>query len=335
MNQQSKLVSIRVDGDSKIGLGHIIRCYALAQGLKKQFAIDFYCKSIPLSLQNEINKGGFNILKIENEEEFIEKIESGQIVVIDGYNFDTEYMMSVKTKGAKLVVIDDLCDKTYFADLIINHSPAATKEGYNAQTYTKYALGLDYVLLREKFLLQAAQNRTISRISSVLVCFGGADSQNYTLKALQELSDIARFQKIIAITGPSYVFSETLENLIRLDTRIAVKHNLNEEQMIAEMIETDLAITSASGIVFEAVSCGCIPLICITALNQESFHNVLNERFSVLSFGNNIKAFNTEKFKESIGLVTPSLKNEADIIRLRIAEASRKLASIFSLLNYD
>lgn len=325
----------RVDGGQQIGLGHLIRCIALAHMLKDNFEITFFCKEIPQLIEVDLDDNIIKVKKIHNEIQYLEQLTSLDTAVIDGYNFDTEYMISVKTKGAKLVVIDDLCDKTYFADLIINHSPAATKEGYNAQTYTKYALGIDYVLLRKKFLLQAAQNRTITKISSVLVCFGGADSQNYTLKALQVLSKISKFQTIIAITGPSYVYSETLDDLIKLDKRIEVKHNLNEEEMIAEMIEKDLAITSASGIVFETVSCGCIPLICITAPNQESFHNVLNEQFSILSFGNNIKAFNKEKFKESIGLVNPSLKNKADIIRLRIAKASRNLASIFSQLNYD
>ncbi len=58
------------------------------------------------------------------------------IVVLDGYHFGTNYQKQIKLKGAKLVCIDDMHDKEFVADLIINHIPRITPQDYNVQPFT-------------------------------------------------------------------------------------------------------------------------------------------------------------------------------------------------------
>jgi len=330
---QEKQIYFRVDGNHKIGLGHIVRTFALAQILKEHYSIQFYCKEIPDKLENEIIEKGFSVLKICNEEQFFSQIRTNQIAVIDGYEFDTDYMKLLKSKGVKLVVIDDLCNMHYYADLIINHSPSAEKDKYNALPNTKYALGVEYALLREGFLLQAPKPRIIKKVSNVIVCYGGADSQNYTYETLKILLQFKGFYKIVAIVGASYAFSETLQEFVDSDARVLVKNSLNEKEMIEEMLQAELTITSASSIVLEAISCGCIPLIGITAANQVNFHNALTEKFSISSFGNNIDTFQPDILYDTLSGFKLIFSTKTEDLRCKMAKAPQNLLSIFSTLN--
>ena len=73
------------------------------------------------------------------------------MVVIDGYQFDTEYQQKVKKSGASLVCLDDLHNQHFVADIIINHAPGVDPGKYSAEPYTQYLLGPSYALLRPAF----------------------------------------------------------------------------------------------------------------------------------------------------------------------------------------
>ena len=138
-------VFIRADGSSQIGLGHLVRCSALAHMLKDHFEITFYSKEIPDAMLAELNSNGFICHKIKNENEFFNQLNDKNIAVLDGYNFGTDYQKQVKDTGSKLICIDDLHDQKFLADLIINHAPGITPQDYKAKTYTQFALSLIHI----------------------------------------------------------------------------------------------------------------------------------------------------------------------------------------------
>src|SRR2546428_2981769 len=168
-------VYIRVDGNQEIGLGHLVRCLALAQMLTPYFEITFACKQIPVNMAKEISQSGLGFIVIQEEEDFISLITDGNIVVLDGYGFNSSFQKEIKRKNCKLVCIDDLHEKEFFADLVINHSPGVSSNDYRAQTYTQFALGAKYALLRHSFLDQAKHQRKIDKLETILICFGGSD----------------------------------------------------------------------------------------------------------------------------------------------------------------
>jgi len=83
-------VFIRADGNSQIGLGHLVRCIALANMLKENFEIAFVCRDIPEDLKLDIEKVNMIVKIIEDERDFLNMIEPGSIVVLDNYEFDTQ-----------------------------------------------------------------------------------------------------------------------------------------------------------------------------------------------------------------------------------------------------
>lgn len=250
-------VYIRADGSHTIGLGHLTRCFALAQMLKENFDVSFFCMDISSATEQEFSNAGFLVTRIQSEKEFLTVLKKGIIVVLDGYTFTTDYQKKIKAKEAKLVCIDDIYDKEFFADLIINHSPGVEESNYRVQPYTKFALGLDYALLRPSFLEQAKKQREIEKIETVLVCFGGSDYYDLTSNTVLVLLNYPRFDKIIVVIGSGYKNPEGLKVLERKYPIIDLRINLDETQMLVTMLEADLAIVPSSGILFEVLACGC------------------------------------------------------------------------------
>jgi len=141
-------IIFRADGGPNIGMGHFIRTLALAEMLKDDFYCIYVTKSPSAYQIIEIEKVCHERLDLPANKShfkvFLNILKGDEIVVLDNYFFTTEYQRAIKNKGCKLVCIDDLHDKEFVADLIINHTPGVLKNDYIAQPYTQLALGLDY-----------------------------------------------------------------------------------------------------------------------------------------------------------------------------------------------
>ncbi|MFD1629060.1 UDP-2,4-diacetamido-2,4,6-trideoxy-beta-L-altropyranose hydrolase [Pseudopedobacter beijingensis] len=269
-------IVIRCDGGANIGMGHLVRCFALAQTLKQHFKILFICKSIPSSFIDELAKTKFSLLEIVKEQDIFQQIYPDDIIVLDHYNLDSDFQLRIKNNGNKLVCIDDLHDKIFYADLIINHAPNVSEKLYQAQPYTKFALGLPYALLRPAFLQEANKEKSPKKQGSIMICFGGADPKNLSATILQAVAQSSFFNSIEVILGPSYLFHESLNQIITgLDTSsktIKLSFNLNEQEMIKVMSRNDWAIVPASGVLFEALACGCESISGYYIDNQQDIH---------------------------------------------------------------
>lgn len=253
----------------------MIRCIALAQMLRLEFEPLFICRYIPENIVDDINKAGFKVILVGKEDDFFSLLSLQDMVVLDDYSFDINYQKKVKSLCGKLIFIDDLHQMEFVADLIINHAPGVSQSDYHALKSTQFALGLDYVLLRPVFIEQARKTRKISSIQSVLICFGGGDYKNLTLSTTKAVIPFEQFREIVVITGPAYDQMDSLKDLIDNDSRIKHYHSINEFEMLALMLTSELAIVPSSGILFETLAAGCIVISGTYAENQ----NIVFERF--------------------------------------------------------
>ena len=270
-------VIFRTDGNSQIGLGHVIRSCALAQMLNKN---GFYCQFVikdPIQmLINEISNSGSEIIvistkcTIQSELESIFKLiqNNKDIVVLDGYSFDENYQKTIKSRGVKLACIDDIHSVHFVADAIINHSGGIDPQLYSTETYTRLYLGPSYALLREPFLKQ----REI-KISdrNILISMGGADPFNATMRILLDILDSNNFQHVHVVLGGAYNYESQLIEAINLkDAKeiVTIHKLLNAVQMAELMAECPVAITPPSTVAFEYLTVGGILYLCQIAENQ-------------------------------------------------------------------
>ena len=279
---------IRVDGSSEIGLGHLVRCSSLAHMIKNDFTVHFFCKNIPEGFVEELENSGFNIKLITSEAEFLSALIGKEIVVLDHYGLDSGYQKKIKDIGCKLVCIDDLHDKEFFADLIINHAPLADSEDYEAQSYTRFAVGTNYALLRPEFLKLAktSEVRKIEKIDRILVCFGGSDYKNFTLKILEYIFE--ENLEISLIIGTAYLHKDKLQEFIKKkgNNNIKVYSKLSAHEVARELAAADLAIVPASGILIEAMAVGVLIISGYYTENQQDIFNGLLDQNVFYSAGN-------------------------------------------------
>jgi UDP-2,4-diacetamido-2,4,6-trideoxy-beta-L-altropyranose hydrolase len=321
-------ICIRADGSPEIGLGHLTRCIALAQILKKNFKITFFSKSIPDKIAGELSKNGFELIVIEEESSFLKTLTERDIVVIDGYSFDTTYQKRIKVTGSKLVCIDDTYDQEFVADLIINHSPGIKATDYNARTYTRFALGLEYALLRPSFLTRAAIPRKIDKINSVLICFGGSDYENFTERTLNIVLSFSEFKRIVVVTGFAYMFTNSLIQRAQSDQRVTHYHSIDENEMCSLMRKSDLAIVPASSIIIEALSQKMIVISGYYVENQKKAYSTILK--TKLIFGIDDFSNFSEKILEN---KLTDIKNEIAKGKLINADVgSDKLLDVFKSL---
>lgn len=319
-------VFIRADGSSKIGLGHLVRCLALAQMLKENFSIHFFSLKIPESIVKEIVEQGFSINKIKSEEEFFYQLSGSEIVVLDHYGLDSNYQKRIKGIGCKLACIDDLHEKEFFADLIINHAPGIKEGDYIAQSYTQFALGLDNVLLRPAFLEQARKPRVIEKINTVFICFGGADFKNLTQKVLKIVCEFNNFESIIVVTGIAYSFDKQLNEFILSQSNIKRYHNVGEFQMLKLMSQSDLLIVPASGILLEAFSTGAMIISGMYVDNQK----LAFEEFKRLNLIISAEDFSVKALKDAlINVISFPSKHEKSIDGKQKERMLEKFNSLF------
>lgn len=278
---------IRTDGSTDIGLGHLVRCMSLSFILKDQFDITFFCLEIPKQIEDELALQKIKLRKIDYEREFFDQLTDRDIVVLDGYSFDSNYQKAVREKAHSFVCIDDLHDREFYADAIINHAPGITREHYSAQFYTRFALGVDYVLLRPPFLEAAlkSQNKREKKPTTILICFGGADRKNLTLRSLNVVSDFNQFKKIIIITGSAYRFKDELLHEIDEDPTVEYHHALSGEEMAMAFFESDVAVVPSSGILFEALATGNAAISGMYTDNQKDVYSGFKSIDAIIDAG--------------------------------------------------
>ncbi len=310
-------IYIRTDAWPEIGLGHLIRCISLANILKNDFNISFFCAEIPERIIDEICSGGFQCFSLDNEEDFINKLDHDNIVLLDGYHFTSDYQKAIKDTCASLICIDDLHDRFFYADLIINYAPGIKSTDYKATPYTEYALGLDYAFTRPAFMDVFNSIKTIERIESALICFGGSDYKNITERILKVILSFDQLKKIIVVTGPSYTLTDSISILEQKDKRITHHHAVGEKQMCGLMSEADLMIVPASGILYEALTVGGVIVTGMYVDNQQNIYKGVIE-FEGVYDAKNFSDSDLEK------AVSEAFKNPKPVVaKLKSIESSR------------
>ena len=330
-------IYIRADGNSEIGLGHVIRCLALAEMLKEEFCCIFATRFLTDYITMEAHKVCDDIIKLPESDDhfdaFLSHLSGDEIVVLDNYFFTTDYQRAVKSKGCKLVCIDDMHDKHFVADVVINHAGGVKKEDYSTEPYTLSYLGPEYAIIRQEFL----ERKNNKDSSSILICFGGVDIHNATLEVLNLLEEKQFPHHCHVVIGDAFLHQQTLNNFIETSQlKTKVHKNLSAQAMANLMSECGSAICPPSTISYEYLSRrGGKLYVKITADNQKNIYDFyiktgiafdiselfINDPLKVQQcLETQRKYFDGQSFKRLISIFR-RLKNEQHL-RLRKAQLS-------------
>jgi len=266
-----RTIIFRADGGSSIGMGHFTRTLALAEMLNEHFHCVFATRQPTEYQVAEIEKichGRIDLPEDDSHfEQFLTHLIGNEIVVLDNYYFTTDYQKAIKAKGCKLVCIDDMHDKHYVADVVINHAEGIDKKAYSIEPYTKLLLGYKYALLRKEYL--KPDKETNKKKYSALIMMGGADPLNITSRILEQVI-VIDFKTPIAVVSSQ----NGLERFKQSDKFIFFK-NLNSKQVVELMQASEFGVLPASTVAIEA-SAMCLPFICgyFVDNQKESYHGI-------------------------------------------------------------
>ena len=311
-------IYFRADAGPEIGYGHYIRSLALADMLKQDFDCTMFTQ-LPTKYQIHEAKDICSIVALPSDNnkfgKFLDYLQGDEIVVLDNYFYDTDYQRAIKSKGCKLVCIDDVHDRHFVADHIINSAPDVDVSCYDVVPQAQLHLGLDYIMMRKPFR-QATHRIYNSRLrKSIFVCFGGSDEHDVTYNACRVLLQQTDLP-IHAVVGGHY---NGLERLQSLDTsRVSVLQNLNAQQMVELMGEAVFAVVPFSTTFYEAC-CTRTPVITGYDVNNQlcMAHSEKNNMMSC-NLGDLLSDFE-RKLIQAISYLTEERRQQIVLYSLRIA----------------
>jgi UDP-2,4-diacetamido-2,4,6-trideoxy-beta-L-altropyranose hydrolase len=290
-------ISIRVDSSNQIGLGHLMRCLTLADELKKQnHDVVFICRDLKgnlisiikypvLVLPKGINFKSddlyLNWLGATQEQDAKQTIEviskNTDILIVDNYALNETWHKKLRQHTKKIVVVDDLADRKFDCDLLLNQNLGSQLDDYENKVPNSCVLllGCDYALLRPEFkkLRKKAldKRRDVKEIKNIFVSMGGSDVNNITYDILEQLD--SKFN-IVVVLGAFSPHNEMIKDYA-IDKNIEVIIGANN--MAELMLNADLAIGASGSTNWERLCLGLPSLIFTVAKNQRKFSKNLDE----------------------------------------------------------
>ncbi len=256
-------IAIVVDGNNNIGLGHVGRMLELADMFYTK-PVFFYDKN--KTEPNVFGDTTYSLVPYSSKDDFFNKLNEDKFTVLINDILDTEadYIKKLKKMGLKVVNFEDIGTGANYADIVINAL-------YDEEQSHRY-IGPNYYLIPKMFLLY--KPIVVKRdVEKVLVCFGGADPQNYTEVVLEEIKkDEYQKYNFIIVLGRAKKNYQAL-----LDCESAnIKLMYDIRNMPEVMSQCDIAITSQGRTCFELASLG-IPTLSLAQNEREEKHSFVSD----------------------------------------------------------
>jgi UDP-2,4-diacetamido-2,4,6-trideoxy-beta-L-altropyranose hydrolase len=299
------LVYVRADASLQIGTGHVMRCLALADQLRKQgVEVRFLCRDHEGNLIHYIKNKGYQAFLLHSESGYIIPSSSGQPLhehwlgvswqldaeqtveqlqaaeksvdwlIVDHYALDGRYETRVRPYVGQVMVIDDLADRPHDADLLLDQNYFSDTSGRYDRLVPagcRMLTGPAYALLRGEFReakLSAAPRKGLVR--TLLLSFGGVDLTEETMKALSAVEPLVRqglrVEVILGKMNPNA--SSILSFCRQMPNCTAYEH---VERVTELMAKADLAVGAGGTTTWERCCMGLPSIVITTASNQERF----------------------------------------------------------------
>lgn len=201
--------------NKELGLGHVFRCMHLASVLKPNpihFLIEDYgsvnsilikkgfkniTNIVPgISVDDDIIKTRFEILK-----------NNIDLLIIDRYGLSKRFVKIMK-QIVKVVVISDLKNLDYNADLIVNGFIGFDNKIIKNRFLTRCLIGPRYQILNPNY----SKKEKYKKKYDLLITLGGYDANNILEIIIDEIENYIHSMKIKIILGPATVKTKKVKN---------------------------------------------------------------------------------------------------------------------------
>ena len=351
MNSVSMRIAFRTDGSTTIGIGHVMRCMALADAMEDAGAqVHFACRKLDTDISHRLRIRGFNVSSLPapagevmttdttepahaiwagvpwelDAQQTIDALREWQPewVVVDHYAFDARWHQMVKNElGTRIAVIDELADRNLLADLIIDQTPHPDyreKYRHHLQGSSAVILGGPRFALLGRSYSNAAHYQPSADIRSIGIFMGGSDPGNFSSLAWHACREVAKFQGPIEIvTTKANPHRAELELLAQRDSNTSLSVDLPD--LASFFVRHDLQIGAGGGSTWERCCVGAPTLTLVIADNQKSLIPQLAQLGAVATLPEN-----TVINEQSIGQTVLQMTRDPSV-RLALCQRSSQL----------
>lgn len=313
-------VAFRADASLTIGTGHVMRCLTLASALKQKGAeVLFVSREHPGHMCEEMSLRGFAVARMpvmsdrqaddrtsevglpdhahwlgaswkqdadETREVINKTFGTTDWLIVDHYALDARWETVLRPHTKRLMVIDDLADRSHGCDLLLDQNLIAGMESrYNGLVSPgcMCLLGPSHALLRPQFAEAREKLRTRDgSVRRILVLFGGGDSSAEILKASGALRRLNK--PSIAVDVVMRRADHAVADAVHSELPGAVVHGYVED-MATLMVAADLTLGAAGSTTWERCCVGLPALTVSLAPNQDPIGASVGEVGAALHLG--------------------------------------------------
>lgn len=298
-------VVLLCDAAVATGLGHFVRCSALAGRLSAE-GTDVHVLLPEDSLQQAVDAAGAAGWTVTvgpwDPAEVVAKAGPGGVAVVDSYRVDGPWLADLHARataaGAHLAVVDDQADRTFSADLVLNQNLGAERFGYPGAG--RVLSGPRYAMLRPQF--PAHRDVGLARVDGlpespgrVLVLFGGTDASGMVGIAAEAATLAFPAAEVRAVVPAGHG-----------TPRAGVTYLPPTDAIHEEMLAADLVISAGGTSLWELCCLARPTAVIAVAGNQQPAYDVLSAEGAILPAGREAVRDATELAARLRRLVEPA-----------------------------
>lgn len=285
------MIFFRVDSNSIIAGGHVMRCISIASVLKKAGENVMFLVAddnpVPVlcsyGMKYMVLCSDWQNLMLEKDAVIeILKHEKNPVLIIDTYSVTKQYTDALNDY-CKIVYLGSKQEYLGDVQMIINYSTNIDHSFYdNYYTpRTKLLLGPSFAPLREEF--QNATHNYKNKIRRILITTGNTDNDNIVGKIIESILKITEGKNIsiAIIIGRMFRHKESLHSLY--DNNPNVELHENVKSMSSLMKESDIAISANGTTIYELSAMG-IPIISFAMVEEQVESGQALAKLNIIEF---------------------------------------------------
>lgn len=251
----------RCDAGAAHGLGHLMRCLALADAFVTAGSPPacFVTHSPDGMAARLIAQRGHAVQPSPSAAgSFADRQTLGSVctaaaerpvLVIDSKSVDGAYVAAFRD-SAFVVCLDDEEARDFACDVLVNNNVWSRPEDYSARPGRRLCLGPDFNLVRDEFFEIGRQRRNQGPGPlRLLITLGGEDPGNLSLWLMSALDSLLADREVAVIVGQAHPDPTSLHRLAA--ARSAIKVHENVVNIAEHVAWCDLAITAGGTTCYE------------------------------------------------------------------------------------
>lgn len=308
------MIYIRADGNTEIGMGHVMRCLAVAEA-----AADLDSAHPPVFITADagcramIEDRGFRVIVLETDYKDMmgelprirkvlqaEQDTGGTVLLVDSYQAGCAYYRALRD-FVRVACFEDM-GEAYPVDLLINYNIYAPglAENYggacpgsrtSGERYpAKALLGVRYMPLRKAFQ-KPAEYAVRDKVTDVMITTGGSDPYFATAafaEALRGDDALAGLGiRLHLVSGPFNRFTDELKRRYPAgsDGGMSILVHENVRDMCSLLLQCDVVISATGSTIYEVSSLGVPMIVFYFAENQRQGAQALERLTDIVNAG--------------------------------------------------